>query len=181
MSVFRNLLAAATAALTLTTAALAHDGHSHGAEAIHVTDPYARSSNAVSGAVFMVLHNMTDTDDRLIAVRSDVAERVELHTNAMNDAGVMTMTEVKEGFPVPAGGEHALARGGDHVMMMGLKAPLVEGATFPLTLVFEKAGEITVEVPVDNARKPDAAATDGMEGMEGMEGMDHSGHTGHGG
>ena len=38
--------------------------------------------------------------------------------------------------------------GGYHVMIMGLKGPLKEGETFPLTLTFEKAGDVTVDVMV---------------------------------
>jgi copper(I)-binding protein len=87
----------------------------------------------------------------------------------------MKMMEVEEGFAVPAGGSHALARGGDHVMLMGLTRDLADGDTFPLTLVFEKSGEVVIEVPVDNARKPEAA----MQHGEG-QGMGAGGHSGHG-
>ncbi|MCW8860848.1 MAG: copper chaperone PCu(A)C, partial [Rhodospirillales bacterium] len=45
----------------------------------------------------------------------------------------------------------ALQPGGDHVMFMGLNAPLKEGDTFPLTLVFKNAGEVTINVTVKAA------------------------------
>jgi periplasmic copper chaperone A len=120
---------------------------------ISVEDGYVRAS-AMSGAAFMVIANAGDTDDRLIAAQSDAAERAELHTHIMDAAGVMRMLEVKDGIAVPAGGSHELARGGDHVMLMGLTAPLADGDTVALTLVFEEAGEIEVVLPVDNARMP---------------------------
>ncbi|MGR3495914.1 copper chaperone PCu(A)C [Citreimonas sp.] len=121
---------------------------------IVVTDAYARSAmpGAPTGAAFMVIENTGDTDDRLIDVRSDAAQRVELHTHRAEGDGIMRMVHVEEGFVIPAGEQHALERGGDHVMMMGLTRDLVQGETVTLTLVFENAGETVVDVPVDLER-----------------------------
>ena len=143
----RTLISAALAVSCFAMPALA-DG-------ILVHDAYARSSgkSAKSGAAFLILENATTTDDRLIDARSDAAKRVELHTHKENADGVMQMIHVEEGFVLPAGGSHALKRGGDHVMMMGLTGPLAQGDTVTLTLVFEQAGEMTIEVPVGNKRK----------------------------
>jgi copper(I)-binding protein len=151
MSVKTTLFAAATAAFAFALPALAGD--------IMVQDSYARASTAMSksGAAFMVLMNEGDQDDRLIGASSDVAMRVELHTHKDNGQGVMSMVKVEEGFPIPAHGSHALARGGDHVMLMGLTHPLVQGEVIKITLTFEKAGEMTVEVPVDLERAPEGA------------------------
>ncbi len=124
---------------------------------IQVHDPFARVSSimAQSGAAFMTIENHGATDDRLIAARSDVAQRVELHTHVEDDQGVMRMLEVVEGFAIPAGGNHALDRGGDHVMFLGLTRQLAHGDVVALTLVFEHAGEIALDVPVDLERQPD--------------------------
>lgn len=126
------------------------------AESIVVTDPYARSSGmmANSGAAFMVIENRSDTDDRLVAASSDVAERTELHTHEEDEMGVMRMIHVEEGFAIPAGGTLMMARGGHHVMFLGLEGPMAQGDSVTLTLEFEEAGEVTVEVPVDLERKP---------------------------
>jgi copper(I)-binding protein len=162
---------AALAATLLLALPVAAENHPDG---MHVHDIYARSSGAMgaSGAVFFMVHNNTDTDDRLIAAASDVAARVELHTHIEDENGVMQMREVEEGFPLPAGEMHALERGGDHVMLMGLTRELKDGDSFPLTLIFEKAGDMVIEAVVDNARKPAAG---------GMMGHDHGhGHGGHG-
>lgn len=123
---------------------------------IEIMDPYARSASdmAKSGASFMVIRNTGTSDDRLIAARTDVAQRVELHTHIQNENGMMVMVEVEEGFAVPAGEEAMLMRGGQHVMMMGLNRPLKQGDSFPLTLVFETSGDITLDVTVDRDRKP---------------------------
>lgn len=132
---------------------------------IVIKDAYARSSGpmAKAGAAFMVIENTGAMDDRLIAARADVSKRVELHTHIDDGNGVMKMREVEGGFAVPAGGNATLARGGDHVMFMGLTQAFEQDMVFPVTLVFEQAGEITVEVPVDLNR----AATMGHGAMTG--------------
>ena len=108
----------------------------------------------------MVIHNDGPQADRLIGVGGDFAARVELHTHRDSGNGVMQMIHVEEGFEIPAGGTHALRRGGDHVMLMGLSRPLPDGETVTLTLIFETTGEVVIEVPVDRTRVDDAPATD---------------------
>ncbi|MCL3880953.1 copper chaperone PCu(A)C [Marivita sp. GX14005] len=122
---------------------------------IEVSDAYARSASpmAKTGAAFMILRNTGAEDDRLVDVSSDIAAKVELHTHEENAEGVMRMIHVEEGFDLPAGGETVLQRGGKHVMMMGLNEPLDEGKTVSITLTFEKAGDMVVDVPVDLERQ----------------------------
>ncbi|MGR3636430.1 MAG: copper chaperone PCu(A)C [Shimia sp.] len=124
---------------------------------IKVEDAYARVSTPMSksAAAFMVISNDGDTADRLVDVISDISKRTELHTHKDDGNGNMSMVHVEEGFEVPAGGEHVLTRGGDHVMFMGLGNGLAHGDVVPLTLVFENAGEISIEVTVDLERKPE--------------------------
>ncbi len=133
-------------ALLLATPALAE---------MKINDAYARSAGAMAkaGAAFMVLENTGAEDDRLVGASSDVAKRVELHTHKDMGDGIMKMVEVEEGFPVPAGGTHALARGGDHVMFMGLTRAMNDGDMVEVTLTFEKAGDVVVEIPVDLQRQ----------------------------
>ncbi|MDO6726073.1 copper chaperone PCu(A)C [Cognatishimia sp. 1_MG-2023] len=136
---------------------------------IMIHDAYARvaSKAAKTGAAFLEVHNMGDEEDRLIDVRSDAAAKVELHTHKDMGDGIMKMMHVEEGFAIPAGETHALARGGDHVMLMGLTSRLAHGDEVNVTLVFEKAGEIAVTIPVDLERKADHGAMDHSN-------MDHS-------
>lgn len=127
--------------------ALAGDGP------IRVDDAYARGPGpAPVGAVFMSLTNTGDAPDRLVGVASDAAQRVELHTHTADADGVMRMGPLEGGIALAAGESHSLKRGGDHVMLMGLAAPLETGSEIEITLTFERAGEITVTVPVDNER-----------------------------
>jgi hypothetical protein len=142
----------AAAALLAATPLAAHDG-------IHVENAYALTSGpgAMSGAVFFeIVNHSTTHPDRLISASSDVAQRVELHTHLIDAAGVARMVEVEDGFAVAPGETHALKRGGDHVMLMGLTRPLADGDTFELRLVFEREGEVVLEVPVDLDRAPAA-------------------------
>lgn len=166
-----KLISASILAATLSTAAMAED------LAIKVTDAYARSATATAktGAAFITLMNVTDTDDRLVSAASPAAKRVELHTHEESN-GIMKMMHVEEGFAVAAGEMIEMQRGGNHVMFMGLNGAFEQGAMVPVTLTFEKAGEIEVMVPVDLERKPKAA----HEGHD-HSGHDHSGHDDHSG
>lgn len=149
---FRRLIPAVLAALWLSAGGAAADG-------IMVTDAFARASAgaAKNGAAFMTLRNHAGRDDHLVAVRAARARKAELHTH-IHDQGVMRMRPVAR-ITVPAGAVAALKPGGDHVMLMGLTAPLKEGETLSITLVFEHAGEIAVAVPVGaiGARGPAAS------------------------
>ncbi|MGB7319534.1 MAG: copper chaperone PCu(A)C [Planktotalea sp.] len=129
------------------------------ADGMMINDAYARTAmkGGKSGAAFMQIMNHTDTDDRLIGAASDIAKKVELHTHKDMGEGVMKMVHVEEGFAIPAGGMHALARGGDHVMFMGLTQDMIQGETVEVTLTFEKAGDIVVQIPVDLERQDHGA------------------------
>jgi hypothetical protein len=112
-----------------------------------------------NGAAYTAIANGGDIADRLIAARSPVARAVELHNHTIDAEGVARMRQVAA-VEIPARGEARLAPGGLHVMLVGLSEPLREGAGFPLTLVFERAGEVTVEVAVERSPPPAAAAVD---------------------
>lgn len=124
------------------------------ADGLTIKDAYLRAAGptAKSAGVFMEIINETNTDDRMIAASSDVAKKVELHTHIKADDGVMQMREKEDGFAISAGDMHALARGGDHVMLMGLNQKVEQGEMVTVTLTFEKAGDITIDVPVDLTR-----------------------------
>jgi copper(I)-binding protein len=81
-----------------------------------------------------------------VAASSPAAAKVELHVH-VNDNGVMRMREVP-GYDIPAKGSFELKPGGAHLMFMNLKAPLKEGTKVPVTLKFEKAGEVKTEFDI---------------------------------
>jgi len=142
---FKSITLAAVTTLATSLPAIAAD--------IMIDDAYARSS-AMSGAAFMMIHNHGDANDRLIGVASPAAKVVQLHTHKEDSNGVMKMMHVEEGFALPADGMIKMQRGGHHVMFMGITEPFEQGKMVPLTLTFENAGEIEIEVPVDLERQP---------------------------
>ena len=92
------------------------------------------------------------TPDRLLSASAGVAKAVEMHTMEM-DGSVMRMRQM-DGIDVPAGQAVALMPGGKHIMFMGLTQPLKVGDSFPLTLRFQKAGEVKVNVKVMTGAAP---------------------------
>ena len=100
------------------------------------------------GGAFITLLNTGNVPDRLVSASSAIAERVELHTHIM-DGNVMRMREVEGGIPLAPGEMVKLQPGGFHIMLLGLKQGLTAGSRFPLTLTFEKAGSVQVDVPVE--------------------------------
>ena len=135
----------ATAALVLALAAAA--------PAIAQTVPkvegaWARPTVAVQASGGGFLKITSATADRLVSASAPISKTVELHTMQM-DGDVMRMREVPA-IEIPAGQTVELKPGGLHVMFIGLNQPLQEGASFPLTLRFEKAGEVKVDVQVRN-------------------------------
>lgn len=139
--------------------AVAQQGHPEG---MHVHGAYARATPQ-AGAIYFMIHNHTDTEDAIISVSTDVADKAELHSQAEDANGVMQMRALPDGLPLPPGEMVELSRGGNHIMLMGLKKSLADGEAFNVTLRFASAAPVEVKVTVDNARKADA----------GMEGMDH--------
>jgi periplasmic copper chaperone A len=113
---------------------------------IEIGQPWARATPATAkiGAVYLTIRSAAA--DRLIAASSPVATTAELHESAM--AGMVMKMRRLAGVKIPAGQTVAFAPGGMHVMLVGLKAPLREGQSFPLTLTFAKAGPQTVTVMV---------------------------------
>ena len=118
---------------------------------IYVEHPWARATSPVAkaGGAFMVIHNNGQTADRLIAAKSKISTKTEVHRTKMEN-GIMLMQAI-DGIDIPAGGKVTLKPGSYHVMFMGLKQPLTEGMTFPLTLTFQKGGDINLTVTVEAA------------------------------
>ncbi len=150
MKKFLALLSAFVAA-----SAFAGDDVKHGN--LTIGHPWARATPGAvkNSAAFMTL-SAKDTADKLIGVSGDVAREIQIHT-MITEAGVMKMREIKS-LDVPANGKTELKPGGLHIMLIGLKDGLKDGTKFPLTLKFEKAGEVKVTVTAEKA------------------GGDHSGH-----
>jgi copper(I)-binding protein len=134
----RTLIAAAAAALTLSA---------HAQTAPKVEAAWARPTvqGQAGGGGFLKITGGS-AGDRLVSASAGISKTVELHTMEM-DGNIMRMRPI-DAIDVPAGKTVELKPGGMHVMFIGLTQTLKNGASFPLTLKFEKAGEVKVDVKV---------------------------------
>lgn len=134
---------------------------------LRIERPWSRATPPAAkvGAGYLALVNGGAAADRLVAASSPAAGRVEIHEMRM-DGSIMRMRELAQGLPVPAGGTVELKPGGYHLMLMELKAPLAVGTNVPVTLVFERAGKVEIELKVEPAttRGPQPQATPGAGG-----------------
>jgi copper(I)-binding protein len=148
----RAFRAIAFAGLTVIAAhAFAHE---YTAGDIRVEHPWARATigQAKTGAAYMTFVNTGGAPDRLLGATSPAAERAEAHAHTM-EGNVMKMHPV-QAIEVAPGSPTVLKPGGLHIMLFGLKAPLKAGETFPVTLSFERAGPLTVDVLVEQPAAP---------------------------
>ena len=138
---------------------------------IAIDQPWARASlgNAPNSAAYMILQNTGAVPDRLIGGSTPVATQVQLHTHVM-EGGVAKMRPV-DAIEVAPGQPTVLEPGGAHVMLQGLTQKLEEGTTMPLTLVFEHAGKVMLEVPVEGIMAGRGPGHD--------DSMDHGEHGSH--
>ena len=138
-----------TTALTF-AGAFAH-AHSFKFGDIDIGHPYARVTAAgqPTGGGYLSLDNK-GRDDKLLSATAAVSASVELHSMSM-EGDVMRMRQV-DGIALPTGKKVELKPGGFHLMFVGLKAPLKAGDKFPMTLKFEKAGEVEVIVNVETPK-----------------------------
>jgi copper(I)-binding protein len=111
---------------------------------LEIYDPWARVA-LNQGAVYLAIRNTGDADDMLVAASTDVA-RTELHTTVMH--GDQMAMEPVQGIPVRAGSWAALHPGGLHIMLMEMRRELRPGDKVNLELRFEKAGTVSITVPV---------------------------------
>lgn len=130
-----------------------------------VTQAFARASatpGAAAGAAYITLMNH-GAADRLTGARSPASKTVEIHTSETIDSVTKMTTAVS--IDIPMHGMLEMKPGGYHLMLMGLTAPLVKDQAIEITLVFERAGELTVTVPVGAV----AAGTDGHDHGSGAD------------
>lgn len=126
---------------------------------LRIGHPWTRATapTAKVGAGYMTIANRGGVPDRLVSASTDAAGRVEIHEMSM-EAGVMRMRELAGGLPLPAGADVALKPGGYHLMLMDLRAPLKQGASIPVMLVFERAGRVQVKLKVEPPGGPAGGA-----------------------
>lgn len=169
------VLTAAVLAMGGLVAACGSNDTTSESDRISVSDPWTRitTPTATTGAVYMSLESPDEDKLTKASVPASIAGKAEIHEtiggdeaggmdqgdNSMDEmdnmeqggemddtmsGGMMGMREISS-LTLPAGEEVTLEPGGYHIMLMDLAGPISEGDTVPVTLTFEKAGEITVE------------------------------------
>ncbi len=116
---------------------------------LEISMPMIRATppKAPVSAGYMKISNPSETADRLIGGSAEFAGKVEIHEMTM-DGNIMKMRPVEGGLEIPSGSEVFLKPAGYHIMLMQLKEQMQEGQTRKLTLEFEQAGSIELELPV---------------------------------
>ncbi|MGD9537555.1 MAG: copper chaperone PCu(A)C [Alphaproteobacteria bacterium] len=154
-----------------------HD-HDHAQGTLHIIQPWARFTppGAPNGAAYLSIENTGAEADRLVGVATPRAERAEMH-ETKQEGELMTMRPV-DGVAIAPGKTVSFAPGGLHIMMLGLSAPLTEGERFPMTLRFEHAGEVTVEVVVTRGAAMQSDMHHHMEDGHMEDGHMEGGHMG---
>lgn len=141
---------------------------------IQIDHAWARATpgGAKTGAVYLTIINTGSAPERLLTVTTPAAEHAEPHSMKMEN-GIMEMRSL--GTVTIAPGQRFLFEpNGNHIMLMGLKAPLKEGGTVPLTFTFDHAGSVTVSAAIEKIGAmhgpagEDAGATPSMSAMPGM-------------
>ncbi|MFN8157034.1 MAG: copper chaperone PCu(A)C [Candidatus Nanopelagicales bacterium] len=111
---------------------------------ITAKDPWVKTAASGMTAAFVTLVNDSGSEDVLVSAASSAAGMVQLHEMVMQD-GQMVMQEKKGGIPVPAKGEAVLEPGGNHIMLMELKAPIKVGEKVAITLTFSSGATVQIE------------------------------------
>lgn len=157
MNLHRQLRPIALAA-ALVIAVGATQAHDFTAGSIYFDHPMIQEGppNAPTLGGYITIHNNGDASDRLIAIESAAAEKVELHQSVVTDS-IARMTPMKSGLEIPAGTIVWLGDNGTHAMFVGPDRRYLTGDEIPATLVFETAGRIDVTFRVEkrsNAKGP---------------------------
>jgi len=158
----RKLTLEILAAAGLTLAAILALAPGVLASDVMVMNAFARASaapQASSAVAYVTLENRGAEADRLLSIATDHAVMAHLHDTKTVD-GVASMIPV-ESLDLAAGQVTAMKPGGLHIMLMGLKAPLKKGSKLKLELTFQKAGNITVEVPIEGVAATSATQASG--------------------
>lgn len=145
-------------AAVLGVAAAAALAHGYAAGDLKIDHPWARMTvpGQVAGGAYLSVQNNGSSADRLLGASTPAAAQVQMHTMTM-DGNVMKMREVDR-IDIPPGQTVTLEPGRLHLMLIGLKAPLKADSRVPMSLKFEKAGTVQVELTVE-AMAPGAAAS----------------------
>ncbi len=115
---------------------------------LELSNGWARpASQGQNGAVYLTIANGTASDDTLLNVQSDAADRAELHESYKDENSTVGMRPVDR-QPIPESEKLLLKPGGLHIMLMNLKRDIAVGDSVSVSLEFAQVGTRTLQVPV---------------------------------
>ena len=114
-----------------------------------ILQPWSRAAprGAETASSYLTIENKGTTADRLVGGSTDVAEKLQIE-QISTVGGAMTVNPVAGGLGISPGEKVVLAPGGYRLALLKLKSPLKKGTKVPMTLQFEKAGQVTVPFDV---------------------------------
>lgn len=142
--------------------------------ALEFAEPWARATapQQANSAAYLTIRNHGPAD-RIVRAEAPVSRKVELHTHQVDAQGVARMIEIPA-IDLPAHATTELKPGGLHIMFIGLERQLQAGERFPLKLMLEKAGEVTLEVEVKSGSGAPMTQHGAGHGMQhGAQGKSH--------
>lgn len=143
-----------------------------------ISGAWARSTGNTVGAVYFVIENSGEAD-RLVSAASDLTPMVQVH-EVVTEGLTQRMQEMKDGLVIPAGQAVELKPGGYHIMLMDLSEPLAEGDEIRISLNFERAGTVELQVPVGAPSEEDHDhGHDDHDNGDEHHDDDHDDHDGH--
>jgi copper(I)-binding protein len=166
-----RLLLLPAAALVVAPLAGCGDDEAAGSDSsITVDDAWVKATEATMTGSFGVITNAGDSDLVVVSAETSVSDTTELHEVVMS-GDEMVMRQKDGGFVVPAGGEHILEPGSDHVMIMNLQQPVEPGDEIDITLTFDDGGTVTYSGQAREAEVGDETYVPGDESMDEGAGM----------
>tara|TARA_B100002052_G_C15773559_1_gene548109 strand:+ start:90 stop:659 length:570 start_codon:yes stop_codon:yes gene_type:complete len=129
--------------------------HHHSLKFEHITiiGPYVNASIGKSPTTAAYMKILSSKDDKIIKLFSPLAKKIEIHTSLVNKAGLVKMKKLND-LIIKKNKPLILESGGHHIMVMGLKSPLMQGDTFPLKIYLESGIEINLNLDsVNSLRK----------------------------
>ena len=171
---FKSFSRALAAFALMAAAPLAASAHDYKVGALRIGHPWSRPNppGAPTAAGYLSITNTGKTPDRLLGGASPAATTIEVHEMSMA-GGIMRMRPVVGGLVIAPGQTVKLEPGGYHLMIIGPKRAFRVGDHIPVTLKFEKAGQIKVDFDIEATAPASAPPMSSMGGMQGMPGMNH--------
>ena len=128
--------------------------HEFAQKNITVDHPWSKPTPPLSkyGVAYFNISNSGQKDDTLLEIKipGEIAKSASIH-DVIHDGEMMRMREVINGKKIPRGSTIKFQPGGSHIMLEGLPKPLKLDDKFTIELVFANAGNVPVEIWIEDA------------------------------